>query len=124
MGGEARKGQQGFVPKSKVVAEFVEEIPAPDPNANFKGRRISWQPQEGVRAALDLAFQNPRRAMLLVEYDQGAPSKRRSMATLRVRALNEQGYNGKNGWIVKAVENKVYVSYTGVVYEEDEGDIW
>lgn len=111
----AQKGVQGFPSHVKVNAEFVDEIPTHDINDNFKGRKApNFQPTPGVREALQLAFENPRRAMLLMEYVEGAPSKRRNMAEMRVRVLKDQGYSERNGWIVKAVDAKVFVSYTGV----------
>lgn len=114
MAGKARKGQYGFVSTSKVIAEFVDEIPARDPNANWNGKKhIDWAPQAGTREALQRAFQSPGRAMLLLEYTEGAPSRKRNMADLRVAALKRQGYVENAGWIVKSVENKVYVLYTG-----------
>jgi hypothetical protein len=99
--------------KSKVVAEFVDEIP-PMPD-NLGDKRMVFQRQEGVREALDMAFNTPGRAMVLVEYDQGSPSQRRNNAKSRVEMLNKQGYSEKSGWVVVARENKVYVLYQGEV---------
>jgi hypothetical protein len=111
----AKPGVQGFPSHIDVKAEFVDEIPVLDPNENWKGRKHpDFIPTPGVREAMMLAFKNPKRAMLLMEYVEGAPSKRRNMAEMRVRALKEQGYSERNGWIVVAREAKVYVSYTGV----------
>lgn len=101
--------------KSKVIAEFVDGIPDEDPKANFKGKMNVYTPQEGVREALDMAFNAPGRAMVLVEYDQGPPSQRRNNAKSRVEMLNKQGYSEKSGWVVVARENKVYVLYQGEV---------
>lgn len=106
---------QPFTPKSKVIAEFVDEIPKPkDRSGNL--RTTSWEVQPGVREALIKAFNNPGKAMILVEYDAKglAPSKRRSQAKLRVMALERQGYTEQAGWVVKAVDNKVYVLYQGL----------
>lgn len=114
----AKPGVQGFPSHINVKAEFVDEIPTVDPNANWKGRKApNWEPTPGVREGLALAFANPRKAMLLLEYVEGAPSKRRSMAEVRVLHLKNQGYSEQNGWIVKNVDNKVYVSYTGVTLD-------
>ena len=111
----AKPGVQGFPSHIDVKAEFVDEIPIVDPNDHFKGRKApEFQPTPGVREALARAYENPKKAMLLLEYVEGAPSKRRNMAEMRVRALKEQGYSEMNGWIVVAREAKVYVSYTGV----------
>ena len=114
----AKPGVQGFPSHIDVKAEFVDEIPVRDPNANWKGRKApDFIPTPGVREAMMRAFQNPRKAMLLLEYTEGAPSKRRNMAEMRVRALKSQGYSENNGWIVVARENKVYVSYTGAALD-------
>src|SRR5688500_3901345 len=77
--------------KSKVVAEFVDAIPdLPDNRGpNWK----SFEPQEGVKEALNAAFNAPGRAMILVEYDTGAPSQRRQSAKLRAKGLIDRGYS-------------------------------
>ena len=112
----AKKGVQGFPSHIKLHEEFVDEIPIVDPNDHFQGRKApQFAPTPGVREALARAYENPKKPMLLLEYVEGAPSKRRNMAEMRVRALKEQGYNEQNGWIVRAVDAKVYVNYTGVV---------
>lgn len=112
----AKPGVQGFPSHIDVKGEFVEEIPFRDPNDNWQGRKApSFEPTPGVREALQRAYENPKRAMLLLEYVEGAPSKRRNMAELRVKALKNQGYSEQNGWIVRNVDAKVYVLYTGVV---------
>ena len=112
----AKPGVQGFPSHVKVQGEFIDEIPVRDPNENFQGRKApEFMPTPGVREALQRAYENPKKAMLLMEYVEGAPSKRRNMADLRVKALKKQGYNEGNGWIVRSVDAKVYVLYTGVV---------
>lgn len=112
----AKPGVQGFPSHIKVQAEFVDEIPIVDPNDHFQGRKApEFAPTPGVREALARAYDNPGKAMLLMEYIEGAPSKRRNMAELRVKALKKQGYSEQNGWIVRNVDAKVYVLYTGVV---------
>lgn len=111
----AKKGVQGFPSHIKLHEEFVDEIPARPDSENFQGRQApSFQPTPGVREALMRAYENPKRAMKLMEYVEGAPSKRRNMAEMRVRALKNQGYNEQNGWIVRNVDAVVYVMYTGV----------
>lgn len=117
LGGKVVKGKMGFQPKSKVVAQFVDAIPDLPPAYGGKEHRAPpFQKQEGVVEALTLAMQNKGRAMLLVEYDSPdmSPSRRRQAAKMRARGLSEgQGYNENNGWIVRAVDNKVYVLYQG-----------
>lgn len=114
----AVKGVQGFPSHIKLHEEFVDEIPERPDVENFQGRKApNFQPTPGVREALARAYENPKRAMLLMEYIEGAPSKRRNMAEMRVRALKEQGYSEMNGWIVKAVDSRVYVNYTGVTLD-------
>lgn len=114
----AQKGVQGFPSHVKVQAEFVDEIPDYDLNDNFKGKKaMEWQPTPGVREALQRAYESPRRAMLLMEYVEGSPSKRRANATMRVTALKKQGYSEENGWVVRSVDAKVYVLYTGVTLD-------
>jgi hypothetical protein len=111
----AKPGVQGFPSHIDVKAEFVEEIPTVDPAANWQGRKApDFKPTPGVREGLELAFQHPKRPMLLMEYKDRAPSKCRNMAEVRVLHLKNQGYNERNGWIVKNVDAKVYVCYTGV----------
>lgn len=109
MAGRVRPQKQGFISTSKVIAEFVDEIP--QPKDNLTGNRTSWQPQDGVKEALTLAMEHPRRAMLLVKYIEGPPSQRRSMAKRRAQAMVEQGYTEMNGWTVRAVDGDVYVMY-------------
>lgn len=111
-GKHQKPGQQGFSPKSKVIGEFVDEIPEVK-MADVSKYRQSWKPQEGVREALSIAFRNPGKAMLLLEYTEGAPSKKKSNAKLRVRSLIDQGYSESNGWIIRAVDNRVYALYQG-----------
>ena len=111
----AVKGVQGFPSHIKLHEEFVDEIPEDNAIAKFQGRMApSFKPTPGVREAMLRAFENPRRAMKLMEYVEGAPSKRKNMAEMRVRALKEQGYNEGNGWTVRAVDATVYVMYDGV----------
>lgn len=111
LGGKVVKGVQSFQPKSKVVAEFVDDMPErPEP---FGGKRVIFQRQEGFTEAMTLAMQNPGRAMLLLEYKDGPKSKDRSRAKARVMGMEAQGYSERNGWTVRAVENKVYVMYAG-----------
>lgn len=112
MAGYVKPQVQGFVSKSTVIGEFVDEIPEKKPGTSNL-RRTSWAPQEGVREALSKAFANPGKAMLLVHYDQGAKSVRKKNADLRRMSLIRQGYSEENGWIVRAVEEKVYVLYQG-----------
>lgn len=96
--------------KAKVVAEFVDEIPTP--KDHFRKYQTSWQPQDGLKEGLEKAFRNPGRAMLLVKYDgKDSPSKRREMARLRAKSLDDQGYSERMGWTVRAVETEVYVLY-------------
>jgi hypothetical protein len=112
MAGYVKPQVQGFVSKSTVIGEFVDEIP----ERKYKPenlKRTSWQAQEGVREALSKAFANPGKAMELVHYDQGAKSVRKKNAYLRQLSLLRQGYTEENGWIVRAVEEKVYVLYQG-----------
>lgn len=111
----AKPGVQGFPSHINVKAEFVDEIPVNDPNDNWKGRKApDFTPTPGVREALQLAFNNPMKKMLLMEYKDRAPSKCRHMAEVRVGHLKNQGYSERNGWIVKNVGPCVYVCYTGV----------
>lgn len=112
-GQHQKPGQQGFSPKSKVIGEFVDKIPEIK-MADIEKYRQSWKPQEGVREALSIAFRNPGKAMLLLEYTEGAPSKKKGAARLRVRSLTDQGYSEQNGWIIRAVDNRVYALYQGV----------
>ena len=115
MAGKAKPGTQGFVSTAKVKAEFVDAIPQRDRNDNWGGKKhMNWESTPGVKEALLQAYQTPGKAMLLLQYDEGAPSRRRTLAELRVGALQRQGYNEENGWVVKNVENRVYVLYQGV----------
>ncbi len=98
--------------KSKVIAEFVDAIPDIPKSPPFK-RVTIFAAQDGVKEALQKAMNHPKKAMLLVEYDTGAPSRRRTLAELRELAMKRQGYNENNGWVVRAVEGKVYVMWTG-----------
>lgn len=95
--------------KSKVIAEFVDEIP--EPKSNIDKTRTRFEAQPGFREALMKAMNNPGRAMLLVEYDSGSKSKRRQLAEFRVKAMGDQGYNERNGWTVRAVDSRVFVLY-------------
>lgn len=113
MAGEVRPQVQGFISKSKVVGEFVDAIPEPK-KSNLNKYRTSWQSQEGVREALSKAFAHPGKAMELLDYTEGALSVRRKNAKLRVMSLEKQGYNEQNGWIVRAVDTKIYCLYQGV----------
>ena len=100
--------------KATVVAEFVDEMPAAthDP----RDTKTSWEPQSGFKEALQKAFEHPGRAMLLVKYESkgDSRSKRRGMAKLRAKSLDDQGYSKRMGWDVRAVENEVYVLYNPV----------
>jgi hypothetical protein len=70
----AKKGVQGFPSHVKVQAEFIDAIPELDPIENFKGRKHpDFQPTPGVREAMALAYEHPGKAMLLMEYVEGAP---------------------------------------------------
>ena len=95
--------------KSKVIAEFVDEIP--EPKSNIDKTRTRFEAQPGFKEALQKAMANPGRAMLLVEYDVGSKGKRRELAKFRAKAMGEQGYNERNGWTVRAVDHRVYVLY-------------
>lgn len=96
--------------KSRVIAEFVDEIPLAE--NQLKKYKTSWIPQDGFREGLEKAFHNPGRAMILVRYDgKDSPSKRREMARLRAKSLETQGYSERMGWTVRAVEFEVYVMY-------------
>ena len=99
--------------KGRVVAEFVDAIPeVNNPTKGFK-RTTIFAAQDGVKEALEKAMHHPKKAMLLVKYDEGAPSRRRTLAELRELAMKRQGYNESNGWVVRAVEGEVYVMWTG-----------
>lgn len=113
MAGYVKPQVQGFVSKSTVIGEFVEAIPEVKSRQGFGSQRTSWQAQEGVREALSKAFANPGRAMLLLEYDEGAQSVRKKNAKLRVMSLERQGYTEENGWIIRAVDAKIYALYQG-----------
>lgn len=114
MAGYVKPQVQGFVSKSTVIGEFVDAIPEVEKKINLNDTRTSWQAQAGVREALSKAFANKGRAMILVEYDQGAKSVRVKNAKLRVMSLEKQGYNEDNGWVIRAVEGRVYCLYQGV----------
>ena len=98
---------------SKVIAEFVDEIPKPKQNKLKKVRTHIFEAQEGVKEALEKAMQHRGKAMCLVEYVVGPPSRRRDQAKLRAMSLNKMGYSEANGWIVRAVDEKVFVVWTG-----------
>ena len=97
--------------KAKVVAEFVDEIPTP--KDHFRKYQTSWAAQDGFKEGLEKAFRNPGRAMLLVTYEEGrdSPSKKREMARLRAKSLEDQGYSERMGWTVRNVDEKVFVLY-------------
>lgn len=100
--------------KSRVVAEFVDEIPEAFKPIDYNKTRTRWEPQEGFREAMEKAFMHPGRPMLLVRYDiDKSKSKQKTQAMARVAALATQGYNESTGWIVRAVDNAVYVNYVG-----------
>lgn len=99
--------------KSVVVGEFVDDIP--QMTGKVVARTHVFAAQEGVKEALEKAMEQKGRAMILVEYNEGAPSRRRSLAGLRALAMGRSGYTEENGWIVKAVENKVFVRWMGEV---------
>ena len=99
--------------KSRVVAEFVDEIPKPKFH-DIQKHRQSFESQPGFREAMMKAMNNPGRAMLLVTYDvDKSKSKQRNLAKLRVWNLEQQGYSEQAGWTIKAVDNMVYVMYNG-----------
>ena len=100
--------------KARVVAEFVDEMPEAAPIKNLK--HTSWERQDGLHEALEKAFNHPGRAMLLVKYDRkgDSPSRRREMARLRAKSLEDQGYSERMGWTVRNVENEVYVMFSPV----------
>lgn len=107
-----QKQAYGF--RSTIIAEFVDAIPERTQKFNYNDTRTQWQQQPGVKEAFSLAMQNPNRALLMMEYNEGSPSRRRNQATNRVRAFVErQGYTEDNGWVIRAVDNKVYCMYTG-----------
>jgi hypothetical protein len=114
MAGYVKPQVQGFVSKSTVIGEFVDAIPEVKSRQGFGKDRTSWAAQEGVREALAKAFANPGKAMLLLEYDEGAQSVRKKNAKLRVMSLERQGYTEDNGWIIRAVDAKIYALYQGV----------
>ena len=98
--------------KSKVVGEFVDAIPdLPDNRKNWQ----TFQRQEGLTEALNRAFNAPGKAMVLVDYniEGNSRSKVRALSEKRVEYLQTQGYSEQSGWIVRAVEGKVYVLYQG-----------
>lgn len=99
--------------KSVVVGEFVDEIPQ-----IAKGKWVTkthvFAAQDGVKEALEKAMNHKGKAMVLVEYNEGAPSRKRTLAELRERAMIKSGYSEENGWVVRAVENKVYVLWRGI----------
>lgn len=99
--------------KSVVVGEFVDKIPDLD-KPKYVTRTHVFAAQEGVKEALEKAMAHKGRAMVLVEYNEGAPSRRRTLAELRVLAMGRSGYTEENGWIVKSVENRVYVVWEGI----------
>jgi hypothetical protein len=114
MAGMVRPQVQGFVSKSKVVGEFVDGIPEVKKKSTFEKYRTSWEAQPGVKEALSKAFNNPGRAMELLDYTEGALSVRRKNAKLRVMSLVErQGYSEDNGWTIRAVDTKIYCLYHG-----------
>lgn len=99
--------------KARVVAEFVDEIPQPE--LKLDKYRTSWARQDGLHEGLEKAFRNPGRAMLLVTYDgKDSRSKRREMAKLRAKSLEDQGYSERMGWTVRNVDESVYVLYNPV----------
>lgn len=115
LGGKVVKGKMGFQPKSKVVAQFVDAIPDLPPAYGGKEHRAPpFQAQEGLKEALTLAMQNKGRAMKLLEYTDGPKSKDKSRAKVRAMGLVNQGYTENNGWVIRAVDNAVYVLYQGV----------
>lgn len=115
LGGKVVPGKMGFQPKSKVVAQFVDAIPPlPEPYGGSQHRAAPFQPQEGLKEALSLAMANKGRAMKLLEYTDGPKSKDKSRAKIRALGLTNQGYTENNGWVVRAVDNAVYVLYQGV----------
>lgn len=99
--------------KGKVIGDFVEAIPELKKQPPFK-RVTIFAAQDGVKEALEKAMRHPKKAMLLITYDEGAPSRRRTLAELRELAMKRQGYNENNGWVVKAVDGSVYVTWMGV----------
>ena len=113
MAGYAKPQVQGFVSKSKVIGEFVDAIPEVKSREGWGKDRTSWQAQEGVREALAKAFANPGKALLLLEYNEGAQSVRKKNAKLRVMSLERQGYTEENGWVIRAVDAKIYALYRG-----------
>lgn len=101
--------------KSKVIAEFVDEIPPMPMNLDLSKKAAPFQRQEGVKEALDMAFNAPGRAMILVDYNIPGTSRSqgRILADRRAESLANQGYGEKSGWVVRAVDGRVYVLYQG-----------
>lgn len=100
--------------KSKVIAEFVDEIPKP--KDTISRNRTSWEPQDGLKEGLEKAMRNPGRALLLLKYGEGSMSRRKALAKWRVEALEKQGYRENMGWTVRAVDDEIYVIYEPVRY--------
>jgi hypothetical protein len=98
--------------KSVVVAKFVDAIPESKRPPLVTKTHI-FAAQDGVHEALEKAMQFPRKVMLLLEYREGAPSRRRTLAELRVLSMTKQGYTEANGWVVRAVDGSVYVTWMG-----------
>lgn len=109
---------QPFQYKGSIVAEFVDKIP--EVTSNRKSL-TSFIAQPGYREAMEKARSNPGHAMLLIDYDKpenmeskrDSPSRRRRNAELRVESIQNQGFNERSGWTVKAVGAQVYVLYNG-----------
>lgn len=99
--------------KSVVVGEFVDEIPGLRKPTKWVTKTHVFAAQEGVKEALERAMAHKGKAMKLVEYNEGAPSRRRTLAELRVLSMERGGYTEENGWIVRAVEGVVYVMWQG-----------
>jgi hypothetical protein len=104
---------QRYHSKSKVIGEFVDAIPEVPKKFDYEKSRTSWERQPGIEAAFSKAFRNPGKALILVDYNEGAMSVRKKNAKLRVMSFNRQGYTEENGWIIRAVETKVYAMYQG-----------
>lgn len=101
--------------KSKVIGEFVDAIPDMPKNLDPKFRAPPFKAQEGVKEALNMAFNAPGRAMKLVDYnlEGNSRSKVRALSEKRVEYLQDQGYSEANNWHVVAVAGIVYVLYHG-----------
>ncbi len=98
--------------KSTVIGEFVDVIPE-SRRPPLVTRTHIFAAQDGVKEALEKAMNQPRKPMLLLEYREGSPSRRRTLGDLRELSMKKQGYTENNGWVVRAVDGKVFVTWMG-----------